>query len=162
MPTGRYAVDLGSGGSWRTISNAYMWHRQVKITCNGKYEEWDLFGGFVEWWEAQEICAKLGKTLPANTETLTSGCTEGARWSLIANATAVGTGQTLAEVSNIAGGNSLWNSSTGVLRSHHPTFTQQDYGNYGYVWTVSLFYGSQDYGPRGHAGVRYVLCGPAN
>ena len=56
MPTGVYWT-----GSWTTISNANMWHRQVNITCNGKNEEWDLVGPFIEFWEAQEICAKMLK-----------------------------------------------------------------------------------------------------
>ena len=161
MPTGVYATGTGSSG-WATVSNANMWHRQVNITCNGKNEEWDLVGPFIEWWEANEICAKLGKTLPADTSVLTGGCTEGARWSLIANATAVGTGQTLTAVSGISTTNS-WDSSTGnTTNSWHFIYTNQDYGNSCRVWEVYLSTGATRYDVRSYAGCDILaLCGPA-
>ena len=158
MPTGIYHV-----GSYSTVSNANMWHRQVNITCNGKNEEWDLVGPFIEFWEAQEVCAKLGKKLPANTDVLTGGCTEGARWSLIANAPAVGTGQTLTAVSGISTTNS-WNSSTGnTTSSGHFIYTNQDYGNSCFVWGVQLATGATNGDQRSHPFYTiYALCGPAN
>jgi len=158
MPTGKYWIP----NSASTLSNAHLWHRQVNITCNGKNEEWDLVGPFINWWEAQEVCAKLGKTLPANTETLTGGCTEGARWSLIANATAVGTGQTLTAVSGISTTFS-WNSSTGnTTSSPHGIYTNHDYGSGNYVWDIYLA-GGNTYGSRCVSATElYILCGPAN
>ncbi len=160
MPKAVYAV---SSSPWETVSNANMWHRQVNITCNGKNEEWDLVGPFINWWEAQEICAKLGKTLPANTSVLTGGCTEGARWSLIKNATAVGTGQTLTAVSGITTFAS-WNRSTGnVNESWHYSFTNQDYGNSCGVFDVPLATGDTSRDSRSIASAdAYTLCGPAN
>ena len=158
LPTGSYWVI----SSWVTLSNANTWHRQVNITCNGKNEEWDVFGPFISWWEAQEICAKLGKTLPANTSVLTGGCTEGARWSLIANATAVGTGQTLTAVSGIST-SGAWNSSTGnTTGSRHYSYTNQDYGNSCAVWEVDLVAGSTgSHNRSGSHYYTYFLCGPA-
>ena len=162
MPTGWYGVLINSTGSWKKISNGHVWHRQVNITCNGKNEEWDFFGTFINWWEAQEVCAKLGKTLPANTETLTGGCTEGARWSLIKNAIAVGTGKKL---EGLTGSSVSWNSSTGDSNSGslYPTFTQQDFGDYK-VWRVSLNTGVADTGLYRSFAESFwsVLCGPAN
>ena len=157
MPTGVYWT-----GNWNTKSNANTWHRQVNITCNGKNEEWDLVGPFIEFWEAQEICAKLGKTLLANTSVLTGGCSEGARWSLIKNATAVGTGQTLTAVSGISTTDS-WNSSTGnTTSSNHWILTNQDYGNSGSAWVVIMATGGTNWTARnsGHF-YCYALCGPA-
>jgi len=141
-----------------------MWHRQVNITCNGKNEEWDLVGPFIEFWEAQEVCAKLGKTLPANTDVLTGGCTEGARWSLIKNATAVGTGKTLAAVSGISTTES-WNSSTGnTTSSCHWILINADWSST-WPWRVDLVDGKVGYGTgttRSNAGMRgFALCGPA-
>ena len=158
-PTAKY-VTLNN---WITISNANMWHRQVNITCNGKSEEWDLVGPFLEWWEAQEVCAKLGKTLPANRAALTGGCSEGARWSLIKNATAVGTGQTLTAVSGISTTDS-WNSSTGnTTSSYHWIFTQENYGKPCHVRSINLAAGGENADWRNHAIYnRYALCGPAN
>ncbi len=159
LPTGSYVLT----NSWATASNVNMWHRQVNITCNGKNEEWDLIGPFLEWWEAQEVCAKLGKSLPVNAAALTGGCSEGARWSLIKNATAVGTGQTLTAVSGISNTTS-WNSSTGnTTSSKHWIWTQQDWGNSCWVWTVLLVAGEAYNGSRHQAhSYRHALCGPAN
>ncbi len=156
MPTGVYY-----GNSYSTISNANMWHRQVNITCNGKNEEWDLIGPFINWWEAQELCAKLGKTLPANTDVLTGGCTEGARWSLIKNATAVGTGQTLTAVSGITN-SYAWNSSTGnTTSSPHWISTKQDGGNSCSAKVVLLVDGRVSTSNRSALDRSlYFLCGP--
>ena len=158
MPTGGYYA-----GSWGTYSNLNVWHRQVNITCNGKNEEWDLVGPFINWWEANEICTKLGKVLPANASVLTGGCSEGARWSLIANATAVGTGQTLKAVSGIVNAKCSWNSSTGnVTSSYHWVLTNQDWGTSCPVWLVFMSTGSTAEANRGAADCnRYILCGPA-
>ena len=161
LPTGYY-MPRKRPGLWWTYdlrSDIIMWRRQVNITCNGKNEEWDLIGPFITWWEAQEVCAKLGKTPPANTGTLTGGCSEGARWSLIANATAVGTGQTLTDVSGIS---SDWDDLT---RNWHWIYTQQPfrYDYPCYVWDVDLATGE----PLGYAALSskcfdtYILCGPA-
>ena len=159
LPTGIYHT----GSSCGTISNAKMWRRQVNITCNGKNEEWDLVGPFIEWWEAQEVCAKLGKTLPVNKDILTGGCSEGARWSLIKNATAVGTGQTLTAVSGISTISS-WDSSTGnTTSSYHLIYTNQGGANSCDVWHVSLATGDPSYYHRSPAYYySYALCGPAN
>ena len=160
MPTDKYWMK----NSYVTVSNANMWHRQVNITCNGKNEEWDLIGPFPDWWEAVEICGKLGKVLPANTDVLTGGCTEGARWSLIANATAVGTNQTLTEVSGI-NSSYAWDSSTGnVTSSPHSVWTQRGWGSdVCHVWVSSLSNGSVGWNMRSGAGYNfYTLCGPAN
>ena len=159
MPTDKYWMNK----SYVTVSNANMWHRQVNITCNGKNEEWDLIGPFPDWWEAVEICGKLGKVLPANTDVLTGGCTEGARWSLIANATAVGTNQTLTEVSGI-NSSYAWNSSTGnVTSSPHGVWTQRGWGSdVCHVWVNWLSTGSVSWNMRSGAGYNfYALCGPA-
>ena len=157
MPTASYQIT-----SYTVLSNVNMWHRQVNITCNGKNEEWDLIGPFISWWESQEICAKLGKTLPASTAVLTGGCSEGARWSLIKNATAVGTGQTLTAVSGISTTDS-WNSSTGnTTSSNHWIYTNQDWGDSCRVWFVPLAIGGTGYGKRSNAHhYIYALCGPA-
>jgi len=160
MPTGSYFAKPTT--TYGIYSNVNMWHRQVNITCNGKNEEWDLVGPFVNWWEAQEICAKLGKTLPVNAGALTGGCTEGARWSLIKNATAVGTGQTLTAVSGIST-SAAWNSSTGnVTSSRHWIYTNQDWGDSCSVWAVQLVTVGTLSELRNTAVYgRYILCGPA-
>ncbi len=157
LPTGPYNVSPCG-----TVSNAKIRHRQVNITCNGKNEEWDLVGPFINWWEMQEICAKLGKKMPANTDVLTGGCSEGARWSLIANATAVGTGQTLKAVEYIVAGNPTWNSSTGNnTRSWHNILTQQVFDSTT-VSHTSLANGATSRYPRNdETSYNLVLCGPA-
>ena len=163
MPTDWYGSTLvtGGGGSWRYASNSHTWHRQVNIICNGKNEEWDFFSNFINWWEAQEVCAKIGKVLPANTEALTGGCTEGARWSLIKNATAVGTGKKLGE---LTGSGMYWNSSTGDTTSGLKyVFTQQDGGDSCTVGIVYLDTGAITTLNRSSSESYYgVLCGPAN
>jgi len=154
MPTGAYYTQVG----W--VSSLNVGRRQVNITCNGKNEEWDVIGPYIVWWEAQEVCAKLGKKMPYNNASLTGGCTEGARRTLIANAVAVGTGQTLKEINGISL-SQYWDSSTGnTTSSAHCIYTNQTNGTN--AAQVFLMSGGGTYG-RSDAYISCsILCGPAN
>jgi len=162
MPTGSYYVDI-SGIVYSTVSNANLWHRRVNITCNGNNEEWDVVGPFPNWWEAQEICAKLGKTLPVDHTVLIASCDEGFRTHLIKEAMAVGTGQTLEEV-NVMSGPVGWDSITGnnTGSGDHYVFMNRDVaGLIGSIFGIASDDRISGY-PRSYSGFdTYVLCGPA-
>ena len=162
MPTGSYYVDT-SGIVYSTVSNANLWHRRVNITCNGNNEEWDVVGPFPNWWEAQEICAKLGKTLPVDYSVLIASCDEGFRTHLIKYATAVGTGQTLEEI-NVMNGSYGWDSTTGnnTGSGDHYVFMNLDNdGLIGNIFGIASDDRISGY-PRSYSGFdTYVLCGPA-
>ncbi len=166
MPTGIYWVaDMDNIHEYTTLSDAHLWHRRVNITCNDKNEEWDLVGPFVEWWEAQEICGKLGKKVPVDSDYLTGrNCHEGAswmaRWSLIKNATAVGTSKTLEDASGIADHN-VYGGSSDVARTVHYVYTNMT-GTGESMYFVRLAFGDAVDFPRNLANyVNFTLCGPA-
>ena len=77
--------------------------------------------------------------------------------------TAVGTNQTLTEVSGI-NSSYAWNSSTGnVTSSPHGVWTQRGWGSdVCHVWVNWLSTGSVSWNMRSGAGYNfYALCGPA-
>jgi len=166
MPRGVYWVaDMDNIHAYATLNDAHLWHRRVNITCNDKNEEWDLVGPFVEWWEANEICSKLGKKVPVDSAYLTSrNCYEGARWSLIKNATAVGTSKTLEDASGIADHN-VYSGSSDVARTVHYVYTNMTGNVEGYYPSmvfVRLAFGDWQDFPRNLANyVNFTLCGPA-
>ena len=114
-------------------------HKAVSITCNGKREIWHLIGGYISWWEAVEVCERLGLHMPPNISSLVGNdnCSEATRDSLLKDAFEVRT-------------------STYV-------WTMQDYGNFCTAYGVFLNY-SYASGPNFRNisnSTRFALCGPA-
>ena len=111
-------VDIPQINGYTTIPNAKrwikrtgwetgpgkIWRYRVNIPCYGKDEEWDLIGPYVNWWEAQEICGKLGKTLAPNiwdlSEWYGGGCEYVRMWQIVTS-TAIGTGREISDILNI-------------------------------------------------------------
>ena len=115
-------------------------HKITSITYAGMKEEWHLIGPYVNWWEAVELCGRLGLFLPTSRETLigADGSLDSVgktRWLLLKNAFDI-------------------NTSTYV-------WTEEDYGNYCYTYSVTLSSGIRPYYPRDYiADHFYALCGP--
>ncbi len=161
MPAGLYSVDSGDN-FLSMVNNANMWHRRVNITCNGNNEEWDVVGPFPNWWEAQEICAKLGKTLPVDHTVFFTSCNGETRTQVIKYAIAVGTGQTLEEI-NVMNGSYGWDSTTGnTTGSDHSVVLNSSFGADGVRTFEMTTDGFINGWPRSYSGFdTYVLCGPA-
>ena len=119
-------------------------HHQINISCNGVTENWRVIGPYVTWWEASEICGRLGKYVPIDRSILTNtdSCGGTARWSLLKSAAP---------------------SSLGI--SSYPTYvwTREDYDNTCGALLVGLNSGDNGYSPRTGAYYdTFVLCGPVS
>ena len=134
----------GSSTSWS--GRGTVRHRTASITCKGRRETWHLIGPYVSWWEAVEVCERLGLHMPPTRTSLTStssstGCNGSARWSLLNSAF------------SISGSTNVW--------------TEEDNGDNCSARGVSLYSGNTDYTSRSNYYVstsyrsRFALCGPA-
>jgi len=85
-------LDIPSSGNsttWTLEETDYtVAHTVVSITCGTKTEKYHLIGPKVSWWEAVEICKKLGLNMPLNRDSLinTSTCGGTSRQALLKNA----------------------------------------------------------------------------
>ena len=148
-----------------TIDNAYMWHRQISFVCNGVQEVWDIVGPFVNWWEKQEICAKLGKTPPGDNNTdpdMWITCTETNRNKayMLKNTNMVGTDQSLVSAGIL--GSDAWYPSTGMSRSWMWYCTDKVKQYAWQTWCFGLYSYSTELS-RDHQGFwSYVICRPVH
>ena len=134
----------GSSASWSGRGTVH--HDTATITCNGKRETWHLIGGNVSWWEAVEMCERLGLHMPPNRISLLSsnssnGCNGSTRYGLLRTA-------------------------FGAYYGYEYVWTEEDYGTSKCgAYTVGLSYGGEvntsrnsPYGTSGNS--RFALCGP--
>lgn len=134
----------GGGQYYLTNGTAYnqpIRHHKVKITCDGKNEDWRIVGPYVSWWEAMEICSKIGLNVPSSRSVLTNttDCGGTDRWSLIK-----------------AAANTVNLSSYNVY-----AWTKEDYNATCNARVINLNNGSEGNAERGMTHYEYfAVCGP--
>lgn len=138
------SLAYGGGKYYYTVGSAYnqpIRNHSITISCNGSSETWSVVGPYVSWWEAHEICSRLGKNVPSTRSVLTNtSCGSYTRWSLLKTA-----------------------SPSRLNISSYPTYvwTEADYGNKCGAYLVGLSDGSSGYSPRTGAYYdTFAICGP--
>ena len=135
----------GGGKYYSSKGPAYnqpIRHYQINISCNGTTENWRIIGPYVTWWEANEICSRVGKYMPSNRAVLLNenACGGTARWSLLKSA-----------------------SPSALSISSYATYVwlKEDYGNSCGSYVAGLNAGEGGYSPRSGAYYdTFAICGP--
>jgi hypothetical protein len=131
----------GNSVIWKLGEDNYtVTHTTTSINCNGRVENYHLIGPKISWWEAVEICEKLGRYMPINRDSLLD--------------------------ENVCGGIPRWQllktALYGVISIPY-VWTQEDGGNNRNVWRVNLNNGETTYSWRyssTNISNGRVLCGP--